>query len=274
MLIAACLHGELAAEERQRIGRAYDMSTGVLLYESRHVETLAGGKVVADRVRYLDAEGRTFGNKQVDFRGHPYAPQFSLSNERTGHLEALLRVEAEGIEVRFRERAEQELRQTRLSAPANAVADAGFDRLIEAHWDELQAGEHLVRQFLIPSRLEFMDFRIRRDDNDADADSVRFALEIDSALLRLIAPSIAVIYDRERRRIIRYEGPSNLRDDNGDNHHVRVEFEYPTSLARATDDQPTPQVGLAPMANSKTPTRASDAAAVRPAQRIVARTAH
>ena len=240
-LVAAFMHVELAAEERQRIGRAYDAQTGVLLYEARHMETLADGKVVADRVRYLDPNGRTIAEKHVDFRGHPFTPEFRLDDERTGHMEALLREDGGEIEVRFRERADQELRQIRLDAPTDAVADAGFDRLIESNWEKLSAGERLTRRFLIPSRLEFMDFRIGRaadpvdgdGDSDGDPDTVRFALESDSALLRLFAPTISVLYDRESRRMLRYEGPSNLRDESGENHVVRIEFEYPTLSARA-----------------------------------------
>jgi hypothetical protein len=85
----------------------------------------------------------------------------------------------------------------------------------------------------VPSRLEFMDWRIRRDD-DAPHDAksgdprglrtVRFALEIDSAFLRIVVPPIVVIYDRDTRRLLRYEGLSNLRDASGENHSVRIEF--------------------------------------------------
>jgi len=252
-LVAVFVHGDLSAEERLRIGRAYDAQTGVLLYEARHVETLANGRVVSDHVRYLDPNGRTIAEKQVDFRGHPYTPEFRLDNDRTGHMEALLREDGGEIEVRFRERADQELRQIRLDAPTDAVADAGFDRLIESNWEKLSAGERLTRRFLIPSRLEFMDFRIGRaadpDDGDADPDTVRFALEADSVLVRLFAPTISMLYDRESRRMLRYEGPSNLRDESGDNHVVRIEFEYPTLSARAPQNDGVTQSRF--MASSK-----------------------
>jgi hypothetical protein len=225
VLCALVLPAGLAAEERVRVGRAYDFTSGVLIYEERHVETLADGAVVADAVDYVDPQGRVFAAKRVDFNLHPLVPEFELVDERTGHLEALRRVGEGRLVVSYRERAEDELREASLAAPEAALADAGFDRFIAAHWDELVAGTVLVRQFLVPSHLGFMDFRIRRARDDAPG-RVGFLLEIDSALLRLVVPAIAVVYDRSSRRLLRYQGLSNLRDERGENHTVRIEFEY------------------------------------------------
>jgi hypothetical protein len=236
LIIIACLHNVLADEQRERIGRAYDKASGVLLYEERHVETFSNGTLIANRVRYTDSKGHVFGDKRVDFRKAPYLPEFQLTDERSGHVEALLHTAVGTIEVRFRGRSDSELRTVRLDTSRDAVADAGFDRFIESHWDELTSGTTLVRRFLVPSRLEFMDWRIQRVDVGkvpADPGTVHFALEIDSAFLRIVVPSVIVVYDRESRRLLRYEGLSNLRDNSGDNHTVRIDFEYVTLSARA-----------------------------------------
>lgn len=235
-LAACCVHAALAAEERVRVGRAFDADTGTLLYEERHVETLAGGEVIADEVRYVDAGGGAFASKHVDFRRKPDVPEFRFSDERTGHLEALRRLEDGAIEVRFRRALGEEEREARLDMPEAALADAGFDRFIESHWGELLDGKRLVRRFLVPSRLGFVDFRIRSSDENNDPLGVSFTMEIDSALLRLVVPAITVTYDRETRRLLRYDGMSNLRDERGENHVVRIEFEYPQHSARIGND--------------------------------------
>lgn len=254
--ILAC--GGLAAEERERIGHAFDRNSGALLYQERHTETYANGEMTADTVQYIDPQGHIFGQKQVDFSRDPFVPEFQLDNTRTGHVEGLTRIAVDSLQVRFREHADEALRQQQLDLPRDAIADAGFDRFIESQWGHLIAGKTLVRKFLVPSRLEFMDWRIRRSDNvreDTPHDAkrgdqrarrtVRFALEIDSAFLRLVVPPIVVIYDRDTRRLMRYEGLSNLRDDSGENHSVRIEFEYLEQQASNTDTQTLAQwVGL------------------------------
>ena len=229
LLAVACAGPAATEEQRSRVGRAYDVQTGLLVYEERHLETLQSGKVVSTEVHYLDAQGRPFADKRVEFVGNPYVPEFELENGRTGHMERVRRLDSGEIQVRFREEDADRLREARLPVPQDALADAGFDRFVETHWDELMSGATLVRRFLVPSRLEFMDLRIRRSGEDADR--VHFVMEFDSFLIRLLVPSIEVSYDRETRRLRHYEGVSNLRDENGENMRVRIEFDYGVQVA-------------------------------------------
>ena len=224
-LLAVYFASQAAAQQVARVGRAYDTASGKLLYLERHVETVAGNAILTDDVTYVDAEGRTFATKRVDFQANPFVPDFKLTNGRTGHLEALSRAGRNGVDIRFREAARDPLQQTRLEQLAKALADAGFDRFIESHWEELIAGEQIVRHFLVPSRLEFMAFRIRRDEAPDEASTVTFVMEIDSTLLRLVVSPIVVTYDRMTRRLVRYAGLSNIRDENGDNFRVEVVFD-------------------------------------------------
>ena len=78
----------------------------------------------------------------------------------------------------------------------------------------------------VPGAEPARDFRIRRADDGDDPSTVRFALEIDSLLLRLLVPGMELVYDRATRRLLRYDGISNLLDGNGENERVVVEFEY------------------------------------------------
>ena len=226
LLAAACASAAAAPEPRSRVGRAYDPQTRELLYSERHTETLVDGRVVTDHVRYVDTQGRVFGEKRLDFSGNPYVPSFDLEDRRHGHLESVRRVSPTEIEVRYRERYADTVSEARLTLPPDSVVDAGFDRFIERNWEELTAGETRTYPFLVPSRLEFLGFRIRRSDDGADPAEVRFAIEIDSLLLRLLVPAMEVVYDRGTRRLLRYDGVSNLLDGNGENERVVIEFEY------------------------------------------------
>jgi hypothetical protein len=231
MVLLAGVCTAVAADpgQRSRTGRAYDPESGLLLYEERHLETLRDGRMVSARVRYVDAEGRPFADKRVDFDRNPYIPEFELENGRTGHMEVVRRLSDAEIQVRFREAESDALREARLSVPEDALADAGFDRFVEAHWEELMSGRTLVRCFLVPSRLEFMDLQIRKSAEDGE--QVRFTMEFASFLLRLLVPSIEVSYDRLSRRLLQYDGVSNLRDARGKNMRVRIEFDYGTQVA-------------------------------------------
>jgi hypothetical protein len=42
----------------------------------------------------------------------------------------------------------------------------------------------------------------------------------------LITPHVDVVYDRERSRLMRYQGVSNIANESGEYHPVRIEYTY------------------------------------------------
>lgn len=223
------LASTVSFDVRERVGYAYDIDTGQLLYTENHRETMRGDQVVADRVTYRDPSGEPFAEKVVHYGDWPTMPDFRLQNFETGHIEGAER-RAEGIEVAFRELRNQELHREVLDTLQQGVIDAGFDRFVETNWEALTRGEPLVRSFLVPGRLDYYQFRIVKvAGGEAE---VKFAMEPDSMLIRLFAPRVLVTYALPGRRLLRYEGISNLRDAAGDNYQVRIVFpEEPRSIA-------------------------------------------
>ncbi|MDX1512790.1 MAG: hypothetical protein R3174_03510, partial [Gammaproteobacteria bacterium] len=170
----------------------------------------------------------------VDFRGNERAPEFLLRNVLTGHAEGA-RLAPAGLEVSFRERHGMPPKQELLTVPDGAIVDAGFDRFIESNWEALVRGDTLVRPFLVPSRLQFMDFRIRRVEVQGGREGVVFRLSIDSLLLGLVAPDITVVYDTSTRTLVEYVGVSNMRDAEGNNQDVRIRFGDRRNLTAALE---------------------------------------
>jgi hypothetical protein len=76
----------------------------------------------------------------------------------------------------------------------------------------------------LPSRLDQYEFRIRK--RKVDGDTLYIRLEIDNWLLRLFAPHVDVEYDQENRRLLRYEGISNLEAASGKHKKVTITYSY------------------------------------------------
>lgn len=220
------LDASSAATQRWRTGTAVDLSSGELIYKAFHHETLADGRVLLDKVRYVDPKGSALAAKRTDFSRSSMTPEFQLINARTGHREGLKLDDAGGFHVSFKRSEKHEAKSLLLQGPNNALADAGFDRFIEDNWDRLVAGEVLIRDFLIPSELDFFSFQIKTVPAADPQAHVHFVMEAENFLIRLLTPSITVRYDRLTRRLLRYDGPSNLRDEEGSNYLVKIEFEY------------------------------------------------
>ena len=236
----ACI-GPAAAEIRQRTGCAYDRSTGEMLYVETHEERFHARRPVSAKVLYTDPEGRRFAEKSVDFSGDAVMPRFYFENSATGHAEGL-ESSGGGLTVLFRKSRTADVRRTRLDGAVRGIVDAGFDHFIGRHWSRLMRERKVVRPFLIPSLGRFVDFRIRRVDPGPGQPEgeVGFVLEADSALLRLLAPAVRVDYEARNRRLRRYTGVSNVRDESGGNFDVVIVFAETPACAGALRDAPAP----------------------------------
>ena len=150
------------------------------------------------------------------------------NNEGNGHEpvgRTALRVDDEVVLYRTPPR-KTTVEQAVTEPSRQLVVDAGFDRLVATNWDSLVAGEPLVADFAVPSRLTCLTIRVdKKEDGILDGEPVvTFRMRFKNPLLRLVAGPIDVTYHRAERFLMRYEGLSNVSDPRGNNHTVRIDF--------------------------------------------------
>jgi hypothetical protein len=219
-----CAHAEVS----ERVGYAYDKQTGEFLYSETHREVMENGRIVTNTVSYRDSADNVFAKKYIDFQRSLTMPDFHLVNAHNGHVEGASGAD-EWLNVHFRQMSDTDVREASVETPRNGIIDAGFDRFIEQHWDALAAGEVIEREFLIPSQLDFYTFEIERV-RDENPDEHVFQLRIKSMFLQIFVQPVLVHYDSRTRSLLRYEGISNIRNGEGQNFDVRIEFPGPTRV--------------------------------------------
>ena len=220
--------GSTNAEVSERVGYAYDKQTGEFLYSETHREVMEDGRIVKNTVSYRDSAGNVFAKKYIDFQRSLTMPDFHLVNAENGHLEGA-RGAGERLKVHFRQLSDTDVREASVETPGDGIIDAGFDRFIEQHWDALVAGQVIEREFLSPSQLDFYTFEIERVRNES-SDEYAFRLHIKSMFLQMFVQPVLVYYDSRTRSLLRYEGISNIRNGEGQNFDVRIEFPGPTRV--------------------------------------------
>lgn len=207
-------------------GTAFDPDEPQVLYRESHYLALEGASVRERLVLYRCADGTPFARKRVvETLGTPWLPEFDFDDARLGYQEG---VNARGSELSVYVRADasaQTEREALPEAPADLVGDAGFDRFVQDHWEQLVAGDTVRFHFLVPSRLDYLGFKVRQVSQDSiDGKPVRvFRLAL-GGLLGLIVSGIDVAYDADTRILMRFEGLSNVRDEDGENYVARIEF--------------------------------------------------
>lgn len=217
--LAAALSQAHAAERYH--GDAFDLSSGALLYREVHYVFDEGGQ--SQRlVMYECADGRPFARKQVRMQADAQAPDFDMLDARWNYREGVRR-RGNAREAYVQRSADLPEKARELVLPADAVIDAGFDEFVRRHWLELAAGKSLDFPFLVPSRRTFFEFKVVALADDPHVLRIRLSL---GAWYGFLLPHIDVVYDRDTRRLQKYEGMSNVRDENLKNYIVRTQFTY------------------------------------------------
>jgi hypothetical protein len=209
-----------------RTGVAFDLESGDLLYREVHEPIVENGRLLGDRVRYLDPDGEAFARKRVDYRPNPVRPDFHLIDERSGYEEGLESLADGGLRVFHRPVGGGQVRSERLDPVGDLVADAGFDIQIAREFERLRNGERVEMPFLVPSRGDWYRFRARplEETEVLGEPALVIRMELAGWVGRVLTGPIDVSYHRDTRTLLRYEGVSNIRDSNGDSLQVRIDF--------------------------------------------------
>ena len=207
-------------------GIATAQRTGKMLYGENHVLHYQDGRLSERVVLYTCPDGTPFARKTSTY-ANPLAPDFLLEDMTNGVREGVRAGDRPGSPRSIFFRASQGELEKSAPLPAlnELVIDSGFDEFIRRNWDALVASGSLPLQFLVPSRLEAMSFRLQhlRNGIEEGVPTEVFRLKL-QGIAGWIAPSIDVSYSERDHVLVRYEGMSNLRDNGGENFRVDITF--------------------------------------------------
>ena len=181
-----------------------------------------------------------FGRKRLDYRASATAPAFTF-DDRALRLPRGHATRAPAPTLFFRGNARAPVNAARRCPAPTSVVDAGFDEFVaRSTGPRLQSGKPVPMQFaraFAPSQPWASRCRGSAAQAIAGEDAWLFRLKLDG-LLGLVAPSIDVSYGKQSRRLLRFEGLSNLRDASGRHPLVaRIDFPRPARPAPESEWQ-------------------------------------
>lgn len=243
-------------------GEARDPDNGTLLYVEQHFQRFDADRLSERVVAYLCPSGEgMFARKRVDYTRSLTAPAFDLRDARSDYREGMVR-QADDRVALFAGELNADPVLDFASAPADLVADAGFDEFVRQNWSSLTQGRSVSLRFGVPSRAGSYRFQLVPDGKTTWHDRPALALRLRlSGVLGWFAPDIRVLYDLEQKRLVHYQGLSNLRDAAGAQLQAQIAFPHsPVSAASGAVEEAldTPLIACSPESALSTADRATD----------------
>ena len=224
-LLLPAIGGGVRAADLGFTGYARDLATQRLLYVESHYVRDAGLPGETRVVMYRCATGgAAFARKLLRYGEVREEPEFDFVDARSGHAEGLRRGPG-GPRVYQRDSARAPQREAAVPANVVVVSDAGFDEFVRRHWRELEAGRTVSFPFLVPSRLDFLSFKVHKHGEASVEGATTSVIRLNlSGVLGWFLPYIEVSYRKSDQVLVRYKGLTNIRDAAGDNLVAQIDF--------------------------------------------------
>ena len=104
------------------------------------------------------------------------------------------------------------------------VSGQGFHNFIINNYTTLQKEKRKIYYVVPAFRLDF-GFEIE-PISSSNKNQSSFRLEIKNKLLALIASHITVTYQNDSKRLLVYDGLSNVSNDRGGQYNAKIEYNY------------------------------------------------
>jgi hypothetical protein len=205
------------------LGRAYD-SKSQLVYTEEHFEEWDEQNIKKVKTIYRDPEQKVIAEFHNDFSHSLKFPLVSFKDERTGE-EHGTRLKDNQYSFYKKENAQATELTQMYDKKDMSVAGQGFHFFIVSQLSSLKKGDHAVVDFAIPGRLTSYQFQYKVEELTSDEAVIK--LFVNNLFLRMIAPSLSMRYSLKSKRLLEYNGLSNLKNAKGHTQKVKIVFDHP-----------------------------------------------
>ena len=216
-------------------GRAYDIENKErLLYEEIHKLDLSeDNQPRQELVTYQDPDGNVLATKKMIYGNNPSQPNFTLESTTNGYQEGVIYTKNQELNnkrIVYNQESESAKRKEKiLKMTPNTVIDGGFHYFVLKQWNSLMNGENIKIKFLSTARLKSFDFSIKKmpsQSNESDSNSVIFKFTVNNPFIQWLLKPIYLTYDQQTRRLMQFEGITNLSDKEGKSYKAVIYYEY------------------------------------------------
>lgn len=213
------------AKSQKLEGRAFN-EKGELVYIEKH-EVNYQDKLVSSKVRYLRPDSdEILAELEINYAPSQILPNSKFQDLRTSRVNEISWIEEEQkIKVSSREDKDSDLKSTTIDVSQNLLSAHGINNFIRQNFDELsKEGASKKFKFVVPIRQEAYDFKVL--PSKINETEVVFTIKVNNWFIRMFAPEIRLVFDKETKRIIRFEGLSNITKADGETQDVIVKYTY------------------------------------------------
>lgn len=195
--------------------------------EKHKLQMNKDGEVLIADTTYESSDGKLLAKMSSDFSSSLTAPAHFIENLIDGNRHGIRYENSELVLFnQDKDKKEETKKVSQKNKDIKFVGCQGLNYFILQNLDDVIAKKKIKVRFLIPGLLDYYDFELEYKKQD-DSGNVDFELHADSFFIRLFAPTFYLTYNKNTKRLISFDGLSNIKDPKSNKLQVvKINYEY------------------------------------------------
>jgi hypothetical protein len=201
---------------------------GKIAYTEKHLVTRDNGVIRKSETTYYKADRATpIASMVSDYSRSVNMPTYEFKDLRSGYKEGLRY--QDGVYTIYNAEPKKKEESAPLSKTEAVFSCQGWHYYLIENLAKLEKQE-IALNLILPSELDFYSFKIERVESTGD--QVVANLELSSWLLSMFAPNLRLVYDKKQKKLVEYQGVSNILDSEGERQDVTIYYEFDGKLIK------------------------------------------
>lgn len=171
---------------------------------------------------YLDSNGQIFAKIQSNFDKNKIVPDYEFQDYRQ-KLREKVTLEPSGQKINIEFEKAGKIENNTLEIKKNSVLSQGFHNFILSQFKNL-ADKKLEVYFVVTNRSDQYKFVVQNEK--IEAGKMFISIKPANFFLNAIVPTIKLVYEIESRRLLTFEGLTNIDDSNGKTLTAKIDYTY------------------------------------------------
>ena len=194
-----------------------------LLYTEKHSAIVDKEGFYRNLVtNYLDSNGQVFAKIQSNFDKNKIVPDYEFQDYRQ-KLREKVTLEPSGQKINIEFEKAGKIENNTLEIKKNSVLSQGFHNFILSQFKNL-ADKKLEVYFVVTNRSDQYKFVVQNEK--IEAGKMFISIKPANFFLNAIVPTIKLVYEIESRRLLTFEGLTNIDDSNGKTLTAKIDYTY------------------------------------------------
>lgn len=194
-----------------------------LLYIEKHTAVLDKEGFYKNLVtNYVDSKGEVFAKIQSNFEKNKVVPDYEFEDFRQKLKEKVtLEISNQKINIEFAKAGKVE--KNTIEIKKNSVLSQGFHNFILSQFKNLM-DKKLEVYFVVTNRADQYKFVVQNEK--IEQGKVYISIKPANFFLNAIVPTTKLVYDIETKRLVSFEGLTNIDDQNGKTLTAKIDYTY------------------------------------------------